>query len=705
MGIRSSRKKAAVRRSLEQLNEAEPTAEIDDLVRLVGSDPELHDELEHELSAAIEASPRAEVLLLADSILAAVGDSDAVQRIASRLSELRPDLLLPHTVRIRPLLQVHKPAALRSALDRALGTTDATGVDLDILVEAAFRIVSVWDFRRVADYVAQHNDHSIRRPDSRSPRLPQLLTVLDGASTGYPEGLEEWTRDTRDAAFAFSVALSVKAALALVTLAPHVDRSLLTEQQTSRAAVLLWRIGANDLALDFARSVTSEGTVAAARARSVIDENASFALMHDGWAPPPARSTPAYVPDSSSVLHVLQNSLPYRRTGAANRTQGLLAGLAGAGYRITGVTPPGFPDNVSPGTPFESRHVIQGVTYQHLPHEPGILARFPVQDFIAGYAAAIAEQARAESAALIHAASNSYNALAAIVAARQLGIPAIYEVRGLYEEVRRSKNESYAQTEQYRFAVHLETLACQEADRVIAITEGLKDTLIARGIPAAKITVVPNGVDTHRFQPLQRDADLANSYGLQDSVVIGYIGSLNWYEGHELLFEAFARLHAHRPEAKLLIVGEGTSAKSLLRLRARLGLEDAILMPGSIPFEQVEAHYSIVDIAPITRLSSPVTETVSPLKPFEAMAMAKAVLSSDVAIMTEVIEDGMNGLLFHKDDVDSLEATLTRLVVDPDLRSRLGRQARDWVVDERDWSILAATLADVYRDLGIGPTS
>lgn len=701
MAIRSPRKKAAVRRGVAQLLKLGSAAEADSLIHLVGADPAQREQLERELSAAVEATPEARTLMLADGVLAAVGGQDAAQRIATRLSELRPDLLLPHAICMRPLLEVHKPAALRAALDRALGTTDATGVDLDILVEAAFRIVSVWDFRRVTDYVAEHGTQAAPGPNSRSPRLSQLLTALDESSAEKQNSLEEWTRNPGDATFAFSVALSVKAAAALVELAPHLDRSRLTEQQISRVAVQLWRIGANDLALDFAHDVHSTGTVAAERARSVIDENASFAMMREGWAPPPRRESAVYAPDPTSVLHVLQNSLPHRRTGAANRTQGLLAGLAASGYRITGVTPPGFPDGIASDTSFEDRHVIQGVTYQHLPNEGGLFPRFPVQDFIARYARDIARQARAESAALIHAASNSYNALAAIVAARELGIPAIYEVRGLYEEVRRSKNESYARTEQYRFAVHLETLACREADRVIAITEGLKETLIERGVPAEKITVVPNGVDTQRFQPLQRDVDLARGYGLQDAVVIGYIGSLTWYEGHELLFEAFSRVHARHREARLLIVGEGTSSKGLLRLRSRLGLDEAILMPGSIPFDQVEAHYSIIDIAPITRLSSPVTETVSPLKPFEAMAMAKAVLSSDVAIMTEVIDDGRNGMLFHKDDVDSLAEVLERLVVDPDLRSALGKQAREWAVTERDWAILAAKVADVYRGLGV----
>ncbi|MCW2831321.1 MAG: glycosyltransferase WbuB [Aeromicrobium sp.] len=699
MAIRPPRKRTAVRRGVQRLLASGSDADISALAGIVGTDARLGDVLERELASAIDSSPAARTLLLADAVLTSVGADEAAQRLAARLAEHRPDLLLPRAVQLRPLLTVHKPAKLRAALDRALATTDPTGVDLDILVQAGFGIVSVWDFRRVAAYVAEHGAASAPGPRSRAARLGSLIRTLDERPPGWEDDLDAWTQETDDLVYACCVALSIKAVPALVLLAPRVDRAALSEQQISRVAEQLWRVGENELALDFARDVRSQGTVAAGRAGAIIDEHASFSMMRDGWAPPPRREAPAYATESSSVLHVLQNSLPYRRTGAANRTQGLLAGLVSAGYRITGVTPPGFPDDLPPGVELEPRHVISGVTYQHLPRDGRLFPRFPVQDFVARYARDIVEQARAESAALVHAASNSYNALAGIVAARELGVPAIYEVRGLYEEVRRSKNESYAETEQYRFAVHLETLACHEADRVIAITEGLKATLIGRGVPADKITVVPNGVDTQRFRPLERDDDLARHYGLEDAVVIGYIGSLNWYEGHDLLFEAFARVHARHPDARLLIVGEGTSEKGLRRLRTRLGLEDAILMPGSIPFHEVEAHYSIIDIAPITRVSSPVTETVSPLKPFEAMAMAKAVLSSDVAIMTEVIEDGHNGLLFRKDDVDSLERALERLVADPDLRAGLGRQAREWVVAERDWTILAARVADVYRSL------
>lgn len=656
-----------------------------------------------EVVATFERNPSLATYRLAEELLPRLDSGQQLEPMRHTLQTHRPDLLYPWVPDLEALLSVHRPKPLRALLDNLLERTDPAGVDLDLLVRACFTVDIASDLRRVATYVDTYGQLASPAPTSHFPRLNGLLDILDGAAD-LETRLATWARQHEDRVFAFEVALALKNGPALVALSDGIGPSDLSIPQLSRAAVQLWRAGANDRGLQLARAVPEGGTAAYRRAQTVIGEFESFELMDSGWRLPDRLPEPTYEPATGSVLHVLHNSLPYRRTGAANRTQGLLAGLVDEGYRITGLTPPGFPYGDVPAdavATIEEHHEIQGVVYQHLLNDGVVLPRFPVQTFISTYARGIVEHARRESAALIHAASNSYNALAALSAARELGVPAIYEVRGLYEEVRRSRNEVYGTTLQYRFASYLETMAASEADRVIVITAGLRDTLVERGVPAGKIVVVPNGVDTERFHPLARDEALARHYGLDGATVIGYIGSLNWYEGHELLFEAFARLHARHPEARLLVVGEGSHLNTLLRLRARLGLEDEILMPGSIPFEEVEAHYSLIDIAPITRLSSPVTETVSPLKPFEAMAMGKAVISSDVAIMTEVIDDDRTGLLFTKGDVASLENALERLVGEPALRERLGSQAREWVVAERDWKILARLVAETYRDLGV----
>ena len=87
------------------------------------------------------------------------------------------------------------------------------------------------------------------------------------------------------------------------------------------------------------------------------------------------------------------------------------------------------------------------------------------------------------------------------------------------------------------------------------------------------------------------------------------------------------------------------------------------------------------------------------MKPFEAMSMEKAVISSDVAALTEIVKDGVTGLLHRKDDVDDLTAKIELLIDDPDLRLKFGKAAREWVIKERDWQVLAAKFKSVYQDL------
>ena len=95
----------------------------------------------------------------------------------------------------------------------------------------------------------------------------------------------------------------------------------------------------------------------------------------------------------------------------------------------------------------------------------------------------------------------------------------------------------------------------------------------------------------------------------------------------------------------------------------------------------------------------PVTELVSPLKPFEAMAMEKAVIASDVHALTEIVQHEHTGLLFEKGHASSLAIALLRFIEDEEFRSECGKTARTWVEKERDWSNISLTLDKTYRAL------
>lgn len=104
---------------------------------------------------------------------------------------------------------------------------------------------------------------------------------------------------------------------------------------------------------------------------------------------------------------------------------------------------------------------------------------------------------------IIHAASNHPNGLAAVKAAKKLGIKSVYEVRGLWEITRLSRQDGWDNTEQYEFMAKMEAEACIHADRVLTITHALKDIMIERGVDKDKISVVPNCVNVSDFTPFK----------------------------------------------------------------------------------------------------------------------------------------------------------------------------------------------------------
>lgn len=420
---------------------------------------------------------------------------------------------------------------------------------------------------------------------------------------------------------------------------------------------------------------------------------------------PEARSSVEYQTNVHTVAYTVYSSLPYHSSGYATRTQGLLKALRGIGWNISAFSRLDYPQDMPGYEQLEGSletEVVDGVEYNRLTSQGFYPGRTNILAYVDCYAKILEEAVRVRGIALLHAASNHLNGLASVVAARRMGIPSVYEVRGLWEITRASRDPVWRNSREFRQIVALETEVANHATRVVTITHALKSELVSRGVAAEKIVVVPNGVDTDRFKPRSRDSELAETMGLMDKTVIGYAGSIVDYEGLELLIEAAAALAKERNDFSVVIVGDG---KDLIRLRKivdDLALNDQVVFCGRIAHHLVEDYMSLFDIAAFPRLGLPVCEMVSPLKPFEAMAMGITVVASDVRALAEIVEDGVTGLLHGKGDVVSLAGTLRRLLDDPVLRAEMGVAGRNWVVGHRDWKLVAAPIASMYEDLGIG---
>jgi glycosyltransferase involved in cell wall biosynthesis len=423
--------------------------------------------------------------------------------------------------------------------------------------------------------------------------------------------------------------------------------------------------------------------------------------LTSGWTAPARNEEPGYCSRQNSVACLLHNSLPHASAGYATRTHGLLSALARSDWDVHAVTRFGYPyDMWDRG---DNRHVntvdhISGVRYHRLLDGHRVYRKWPIEFYVDEYTRRVEQLVRAYQIGMIHGASNYWNGFAAVGAARHLGIPSVYEIRGLWELTRMSREPSYEASEMFALTRRLEADACAYADQVITITDALRDLMIERGVPQSKITVIPNGVDTQRFRPRLRDPELARALGVDGKVVVGYVGSVLDYEGIDTLLLATARLAGRRKDFHVLVVGDGAAYDQCRVLGETLGISDLVTFTGRVPHHDVERFYSLVDIAPFPRKPLPVCEAVSPLKPFEAMAAAKVPVVSSVAALTEIITDGDNGLVFDKGDLSSLTDVLDRAIGDEALREGIGRRARDWVVRERDWSVLVRTLERVYQN-------
>jgi len=124
-----------------------------------------------------------------------------------------------------------------------------------------------------------------------------------------------------------------------------------------------------------------------------------------------------------------------------------------------------------------------------------------------------------------------------------------------------------------------------------------------------------------------------------------------------------------------------------------------VTFTGRVKHDDIEAYYSLIDIAPFPRSGSLVTELVSPLKPLEAMSMEKCVIVSDVEALAEMVCDRETGFVIEKDDKVSLLQCLKECILDEEVRSRLGKAARQWVVEHRDWKVLTKSLESHYDTL------
>ncbi|APZ44666.1 glycosyltransferase WbuB [Acidihalobacter ferrooxydans] len=278
-------------------------------------------------------------------------------------------------------------------------------------------------------------------------------------------------------------------------------------------------------------------------------------------------------------------------------------------------------------------------------------------------------------------------------ARRRHGLPLLLEVNApLLDE--RSR---YGGLALKRLARWSERLAWRGADRVFTVTRVLAGRIAAEGVPEARLRVTPNGIDPARFAALPAREQARQRLGLNARLVLGFTGFVREWHGLDSVIDLLA---AH-PELDLhlLLVGDGPAREGLERRAAEHGIAARVTFTGLVEREHVPEYLAAFDIA----LQPAVVPYASPLKLFEYLAAGCAVVAPSSANIREVLDDGVNALLFDPDHPDTRREAILRLAADADLRQRLGAAAQATIAARHlTWRANARAVLRDIEDLHTG---
>lgn len=384
------------------------------------------------------------------------------------------------------------------------------------------------------------------------------------------------------------------------------------------------------------------------------------------------------------VLHVLDTSIP-DSAGYTTRGYYLVMHQQRLGWQPIVLTSERF-SNLD-GKPQEMIESVQYYRTSAADRKITSIPFFSELDEIRVLRNRVAEVARKEKVDVIHAHSPSLIGSACLTYCKANKVPLVYEIRAFWEDAAVDRGAFTEKSFMYLLRRFHETRVVKQADRVVAICDGIKEDLLQRGVSADKISVIRNGVDCDLFQPQDPNLALKSRLQLEGKKILGFVGSFFHFEGIQDLIRAMEGISRRDNQVVLLLVGSGQMYLELEMLTEKLGLKDIVKFVGRVPHEEVKEYYSIIDVLVYPRIRKRITELVTPLKPLEAMAMGKTVLMSDVGGLRELVDDDGAASIYSAENIEELATISLQLCNDESKRAAIGARARRSV--QRGWGWLS----------------
>lgn len=264
--------------------------------------------------------------------------------------------------------------------------------------------------------------------------------------------------------------------------------------------------------------------------------------------------------------------------------------------------------------------------------------------------------------------------------ARLNQVPFVLEVRDLWPESLVAVGVGAPDSALHRVLGRIAGFLYREADQIVVVTPAFREYLVRKWhVPAEKISVVPNGVETKAFCPQTPDPVLRQELGTEGKFVVSFIGTLGLAHGLDTLVTVAERLRESHSDIVFLLVGEGADRERILKLASARALSNVRFVPQQLR-ERVPAYIAASDVCLVLLRKSTVFETVIPTKMLEFMSCAKPVILGVDGQAREMIERSKAGIHIEPENPAALCDAILRLREQEAMRETLGRNGREYIV-------------------------
>jgi len=231
----------------------------------------------------------------------------------------------------------------------------------------------------------------------------------------------------------------------------------------------------------------------------------------------------------------------------------------------------------------------------------------------------------------------------------------------------------------------------KKADALIPVSHDAKEDLLNYHIPADKMHVIHNGVDTKFFRPSTPTYKDKYLDGFDNLLI--FQGRIIRQKGLKYLMNAMPKILEEHPKTKLLIIGSGKDTKKIKRQTASMKLNDYVGFPGFIPEQDLPHMFSSADV-----FIMPSLWEVLPITLLEALSCGAPLVASNAGGNPEIVKHCKNGYIFDMKDSDTMAHYINKLLSDRNLRKKMGKESRNIALKEFDWDIITKQTIDFYNN-------